>query len=91
MTGLAPWEFEFPFPGSLISTFLVQPHTLDAAGGIRSALLHSRSVGGNLPTDYCLSNSPTDNCHSLNLTLDAAGGIWTALLHSGHGSQALIR
>ena len=23
-TGLAPWEFEFPFPGSLISTFLVQ-------------------------------------------------------------------
>jgi len=22
-TGLAPWEFEFPVPGSLISTFLV--------------------------------------------------------------------
>ena len=22
-TGLAPWEFEFPFPDSLISTFLV--------------------------------------------------------------------
>jgi len=22
-TGLAPWEFEIPFPGSLISTFLV--------------------------------------------------------------------
>ena len=21
-TGLAPWEFEFPFPGSLISAFL---------------------------------------------------------------------
>ena len=21
-TGLAPWEFEFPFPGSRISTFL---------------------------------------------------------------------
>ena len=21
-TGLAPWDFEFPFPGSLISTFL---------------------------------------------------------------------
>ena len=28
-TGLAPWEFEFPFPGSLTSTFVVQvPHTL---------------------------------------------------------------
>jgi len=26
-TGLAPWEFEFPFPGSLPSTFLVLPHT----------------------------------------------------------------
>ena len=23
-SGLAPWEFEFPFPGSLISTFLVE-------------------------------------------------------------------
>ena len=22
VTGLAPWEFEFPFPGSLTSTFL---------------------------------------------------------------------
>ena len=22
LTGLAPWELEFPFPGSLISTFL---------------------------------------------------------------------
>ena len=22
-TGLAPWEFEFPFPGSLTATFLV--------------------------------------------------------------------
>ena len=26
-TGLAPWEFEFPFPGSLISTFLLQVWT----------------------------------------------------------------
>ena len=24
-TGLAPWEFEFPFPGSLISTLLGRP------------------------------------------------------------------
>ena len=27
-TGLAPWEFEFPFPGSLISTFLRQVASL---------------------------------------------------------------
>jgi len=26
-TGLAPWEFEFPFPGSLTSTFLVTSRT----------------------------------------------------------------
>ena len=27
-TGLAPWEFEFPFPGSLTCTFLVRIHTI---------------------------------------------------------------
>jgi len=27
-TGLAPWKFEFPFPGSLTSTFLSPPYTL---------------------------------------------------------------
>ena len=26
--GLAPWDFEFPFPGSLKSTFLGPSHTL---------------------------------------------------------------
>ena len=30
-TGLAPWEFEFPFPGSLTSTFLVPVVTLSVA------------------------------------------------------------
>ena len=25
-TGIAPWEFEFPFPGSLTSTFLICEH-----------------------------------------------------------------
>ena len=29
-TGLAPWEFEFPFPGSLISTFLIQEQVFSA-------------------------------------------------------------
>ena len=27
-TGLAPWEIEFPFPGSLISTFLAPPEVI---------------------------------------------------------------
>ena len=32
-TGLAPWEFESPFPGSLISTFLaLQPRGVTAHG-----------------------------------------------------------
>jgi len=29
-TGLAPWGFEFPFPGSLTSTFLCGIHGGDA-------------------------------------------------------------
>ena len=32
-TGLAPWEFESPFPGSLISTFLEAGSTLEATQG----------------------------------------------------------
>jgi len=28
-TGLAPWEFEIPFPGSLTSTFLLTPEIGD--------------------------------------------------------------
>ena len=32
-TGLAPWEFEFAFPGSLISTFLVLPRNLLGLSG----------------------------------------------------------
>ena len=31
-TGLAPWEFEFPFPGSLTSTFLADRGPLALAG-----------------------------------------------------------
>ena len=32
--GLAPWEFESPFPGSLTSTFLIYlRHRLQAGGG----------------------------------------------------------
>ena len=29
-TGLAPWEFGFPFPGSLTSTFLAQRRRVDS-------------------------------------------------------------
>ena len=38
-TGLAPWEFEFPFPGSLTSTFqvtfLIVAETLDSNAGCK--------------------------------------------------------
>ena len=36
-TGLAPWELEFPFPGSLKSTFLASAAGLD--GGSRHGVL----------------------------------------------------
>ena len=32
-TGLAPWEFAFPFPGSLTSTFLVPRNNLYRTAG----------------------------------------------------------
>jgi hypothetical protein len=38
-TGLAPWEFEFSFPGSLISAFL------EASEAERRILFFSLSVG----------------------------------------------
>jgi len=38
-TGLAPWEFEFPFPGSLTSTFVYLFHTRPCMG---------RCLGGEL-------------------------------------------
>ena len=34
-TGLAPWEFESPFPGSLTSTFLHQVRGAQHADGVR--------------------------------------------------------
>jgi len=33
-TGLAPWELEFPFPGSLTSTFLALPQLIWAPHAI---------------------------------------------------------
>ena len=38
-TGLAPWEFEFPFPGSLTSTFLVTLTKVVALQGLFSSSL----------------------------------------------------
>ena len=38
-TGLAPWEFEFPFPGSRVSTFLRRADFVpeDGAGALGGA------------------------------------------------------
>jgi len=33
-TGLAPWEIEFPFPGSLTSTFLACLHSAGSGVGL---------------------------------------------------------
>ena len=58
-TGLAPREFEFPFPGSLISTFpvlflvmLKLGRVADRGGGVQEvhARLDDPPRGGSLPT-----------------------------------------
>ena len=44
-TGLAPWEFEFPFPGSLTSTFLVpDSHREQGIRHVRSLYLLYRAT-----------------------------------------------
>ena len=51
-TGLAPWEFEFPFPGSLISTFLARRRStpwplrgdVHSFPNLRTATLQKRAV-----------------------------------------------
>ena len=47
-TGLAPWDFEFPFPGSLTSTFLVGRAHLSSAternGGGRAPMRQSAAA-----------------------------------------------
>jgi len=47
-TGLAPWECEFPFPGSLTSTFLVQvvlkPLAVPNMQFQRNSLTHSLTL-----------------------------------------------
>ena len=49
-TGLAPWEFEFLFPGSLISAFLVDVNLMAAADSVRK--LVKCPVGTNNPNGH---------------------------------------
>ena len=49
-TGLAPWEFEFPFPGSLTSTFLVYTFSSQLCGG---------RVGVGVMYGWCLDRGDT--------------------------------
>ena len=44
-TGLAPWEFEFPFPGSIVSTFL-NSQRLKKNGPLGEVHLASQSLLG---------------------------------------------
>ena len=45
-TGLAPWEFEYPFPGSLASTFLGLPATHPSVK-LQSCVPPALTVGAN--------------------------------------------
>ena len=61
-TGLAPWEFEFPFPGSRISTVLGKGRTLSSAASTPRAVTPacsrrnvsnpSSSWGGGVENNY---------------------------------------
>ena len=53
-TGLAPWEFEFPFPGSLTSTFLLQVDT--EVSGENKALAMEATIRA-YPTFHLYLNS----------------------------------
>jgi len=44
-TGLAPWGFEFPFPGSLISTFLELLRAVDPQQFLKDAIVYIDSLG----------------------------------------------
>ena len=66
-TGLAPWEFEFPFPGSLISTFLRLSRPLLTMQGERAlparagaeCALRVWSSGRANPTPHPLNAKPS--------------------------------
>jgi len=47
-TGLAPWEFEFPFPGSLTSTF-VRWQAQRVAGQTQDAAVHQVEAARGVP------------------------------------------
>ena len=55
-TGLVPWEFEFPFPGSLTSTFLGAVLRLDSMWGQNSQFAiqkWSKTFYGNFELELC--------------------------------------
>ena len=53
-TGLAPWEFEFPFPGSLISTFRAG----EDAGGAEPGQPDARAYRRPCTHPYTLHSTP---------------------------------
>jgi len=58
-TGLAPWEFEFPFPGSLTSTFLQVGDLTEAVSDMERALSSSeRLVGKSFRSRSSFISSP---------------------------------
>ena len=81
-TGLAPWEFEFPFPGSLTSTVQVQPHIrrLQVVHRVSSSLLGPvvrsfRALTGRLKLTVRRHkfnrDSPSNETHLIQITFSA--------------------
>jgi len=70
-TGLAPWEFEFPFPGSLTSTFRMQVTTIRGRGLLNAIVVKPTKV---LLSSSLLLSSPelSDTQKSMSLRYEPA-------------------
>ena len=66
-TGLAPWEYEFLFPGSLIPTFLDKDHILLSRFSSTSPAFHLRPSTLNPHTQTLTPQPSTLNPHSSTL------------------------
>ena len=69
-TGLAPWEFEFPFPDSLTSTFIFPnlKHQRRCQARCRPNSICAGSAGGTAPCNLVLTPSPTPTPYTLHPT-----------------------
>jgi hypothetical protein len=94
-TGLALWEFEYPFPGSLTSTFLPL-YTLDVHPDSKMVMTRSPRSWPGRPLNEKVNISPSNppslsvsRCLTFFLSLSLAVSLLTTLLHTHSLSHSL--